>query len=795
MYKRHDHGVLLIKANQKPNFKKTLLALVLAGFVASSSNSYAETTSSDPNEQHSYQIPSSPLGTTIAQFAAKTGLALSFDPALTKGLSSNPISGQYSALSALEKMLEGKGLKIVKRKDGTYTIRKSTNKSISKIEHTKLDTVIVTGEKINRRLQDTLSSVAVATSQDLEEHGDQSLEDVMMRTPGVYMQSGSQNWGIRGVPASGFDDQGPVTLNGAVSVYVDGTLQPHRLVTMNPLPLWDTEQVEIFRGPQSTVQGRNAIAGSVIMKTSDPSYEPELMAQINMGSYDQRGISFLAGGELLEDTIAGRISLDYQESDGYIHNETLDKDAYSHRDFNARGKLLLQPSNRLDILLIASRSEHSMGENALAAVDGDPQYYKIFYDTDAGSSIDQNTVSSKIDFYINDTWSLTSLTSGSWSKYNSLLDFDQTAGTNREVVRAHQQNMLSQELRLGYESDNLRGHIGVYLNRITIDTHDLLNFSGMDILEGKGKTKIDNQALFGELNWDFAPNWQLIAGLRYDHEKNNTKINYLVDAFGLASTTVADESASFNALLPKLGLSYRLAPEHLIGFVVQRGYRAGGVHLRPATAHESYDPEFTTNYELSYRGAWLDNRLRARANLYYADWEDQQVRILDSAGFARIVNAAKSEMYGVELSSDFDLSDNLSLSADAAYNETEYNNFDSDGGDLSGKAFLYAPRYKFNIGATYRYGAQFTANLNVTHQSDSPSRYVTDSNGQVIETRRSDSMTLVNTTLKYKLTKTFSLSAYGKNLFNKEYIAHNQGDDILDVGAPRTFGIILRAEM
>lgn len=791
--------------NARPRVLVLSLHLALAGIAVQALLPMSAAYAAEPAgaAKHQYAIKAGSLGDVLAQFAAISGVRLSFDPALVAGKNSNGLQGAYSVNEGVSKLLANSGFELVDLGDGAYSLRKAPV-AVSKpkveamaAEETTLPEVVVTvkGEKIERRLEDALSSVVVATSEDMREHGDQTLEDVMMRTPGVYMQSGSESWGIRGVPASGFDDQGPVTINGAVAVYVDGTLQPHRLVTMNPLPLWDAEQIEIFRGPQSTVQGRNALAGAVIVQTRDPSYEPELSAQINAGNYGQSGMSVLAGGALVEGVAAGRLALDYQETDGYIDNKTLGKDAYAQRNFNARGKLLLQPNEQLDILLTAARSEHDRGENAVAAVNGRPQYYKIFYDTDARSSIDQNATSAKIDYYLNDAWTLTSLTTGSWSDYDSLLDFDQTAATNREVVRDHQQQMLSQEFKLGYEAEKLRGHVGLYLNRLAIDTHDLLNFGATTILEARGDTKINNQALFGELNWDFAPQWQLIAGMRYDHEKNDTEIRYPVDSFGLASAPATDQSQTFNAFLPKLGLSYRLAPDHLLGFVAQRGYRAGGVHLRPAAAHETYDPEFTDNYELSYRGAWLDKRLRARANLYYTDWKDQQVRILDSNGFLSVANAAQSEMHGIELATEYDMSNALTLSADAAYNDTEYKDFNSAAGDLSGHSFLYAPKYKFSLGATYRHGSGFTANVNVTHQSNSPSAYITNSSGQVVDVRRSDSVTLVNTTLGYRINKTLSLNAYVKNLFDEKYIVNNQGDDLLDVGAPRTFSIALRADI
>ncbi|PCJ31639.1 MAG: energy transducer TonB [Gammaproteobacteria bacterium] len=771
-------------------FSRSLLSAMLVASLTLSGHSFADNSNAIKQQ---YSIPTGPLGYTLSHYAVDEGLALSFAPALTKNLTSPAISGQYDNIEVIRKMLVGSGLDLIKRTDGSYTLVKKQIATSQQV--ILLPEVRVTGEKFDRSLQDTLSSVAVMTEENLLENNDRTLTDVMMRTPGVYSQSGNDLWGIRGIPASGFDDQGPVTINGAVSVYMDGVIQPQHSVLNNPMPLWDMGQIEIFRGAQSTVQGRNSLAGAIITRTNDPRYNPEAAVQVNWGNYGQEGVSLLAGGALIEDKVAGRLSLDYQEVDGYINNKTLNKDAFSQRNFNVRSKLLIQPTDKLDILVTVARSEYSRGENAVAANGGVPDYYTLNYDTDAGSSVNQNSINTKIDYYIDDTWSLTSSTSLSASKYNSLLDFNQSAADNQEVIRKHNQDSFDQEFRLAYDTETLRAHVGLYLNKITLDTVDKLNSGSLVVLETNGNTTIHSQALFGEVNWDFTDRWQLIAGLRYDHEKNESKISYPIDLFSLANASTTKESQAFNALLPKLGLNYQLAPEHLIGFVVQRGYRAGGVNLRPTSVHESYDPEFTNNYEFSYRGTWLNKRLRTNANVYYTDWKDQQIRIRKSNNFLSVDNAAESEMYGLELSTEFDVTRSFNLYTGIEFNKTEYKKFTSDAGNLSGESFLYAPKYKVSLGATYRYKDKLTANVNATYQDDSPSSYITNNSGQVTDIRRNDSVTLVNATLGYQLNKHLNITGYVKNMFNERYITNNQNDDLLDVGAPRMVGVALKVSM
>lgn len=658
----------------------------------------------------------------------------------------------------------------------------------------ELPAVVVTGEKIARPAEKTLSSVEVVTDEEIQEHGDQDLEDVMKRTPGVYSQSGNENWGIRGVPVSGFDEQGAGTMNGAVTVFVDGAALPHRLVTLSPLRLWDVEQVEIFRGAQSTTQGRNSLAGAVVVKTKDPVYRPEYAVQANVGKYGERGVSILANDTLVDGKAAVRFAVDYQTEDGYIRNETLGTDANELRSLNARGKLLLQPTDQLDLLFTLARTEHHTGSNAVAVdEDGQPHYYSQFLNTEEEDELEQNTATVKLDYYLDDFWTFTSITTGTWAEYNAVLDFDQGDVLEREAVRKHKQRLANQELRLAYEGDRLNGFVGLYYGIHTNDINDQFNLklAGVDdpALVADGDVRIRNAAIFGEVNWEFVDRWQLHGGLRYDREKNETKFNY-TDPLGFATVPSADEEQSFNELLPKLGISYQLSDNHLIGLEWKRGYRGGGVDLSTSTAHRPYDPEFTDTYELAWRGAWLDRKLRTSLNLYRTDWKDQQVEIADENGIAFVANAAESRIQGLEFSGDYSVSPSLDLFLGVSYNDTEFRNFVFDGQDLSGKRFPFAPRLKATVGAVYTFDNGLKVGSDVVYQSDSYTLGFND-DGEIIE-RPNDSVTLVNLTAEYKVIPSLRLSGYVHNLFDKQYIVNNQDDETLDVGAPRTYGIAAR---
>jgi TonB-dependent siderophore receptor len=651
--------------------------------------------------------------------------------------------------------------------------------------------ITVTGEKINRTLEQTQSSVVVVTEQQLREKADQDLVDVFARTPGVYSQADNENWGIRGVPVSGFDDQGPATLNGAVSVYVDGAVQPNRALTLSPVPLWDAEQVEVFLGPQSTTQGRNSLAGAVVIQTKNPTFQPSFSAQTNVGNYGEHGAAVAGGGSIVDGKIAGRIAVDYQEGDGYIRNVALNEDANPRRTSNTRGKLLILPNDDLDVLLTYAHSEHRQGDRSTMRVNGKPSYYDISSNTRAFDNLKQDTLSAKVDYRLNDDWSLTSLTANTHSDYSNRLDFDQTADRDRVILRKHDGDLFSQELRLNYTADTVKSYVGAYYGHNTNNFHDRLLFSNVLFGTVKGDTTIENKALFGEVNWTFAPRWTLITGLRYDHETNDTDVEQ--DDF----SSPGKASKSFDAVLPKLGIDYELATDQYLGFMVQKGYRGGGVNVRAGSGHQAYDPEYTTNYELSYRGSFFDKTLRTRANLYYTDWKDQQVSVLDpNTEFVNVFNAGRSDIKGLEVFVEKDITEQLTLTAGGAVTDGKYKDFVADDGrDRSGESFLYSPKYKMSVGGTYRFDDRLTFNTDVTYQSSTPSEYEFDDDGKVIGERKSDSYVLVNFNTEYKVTKNVAVSAYVKNAFDKEYVTNNRSGDIIDVGAPRTVGMILRYDM
>ncbi|HBN87704.1 TonB-dependent receptor plug domain-containing protein, partial [Rheinheimera aquimaris] len=180
----------------------------------------------------------------------------------------------------------------------------------------QIETITVRGEKTDRSIQDTTSSVAVTTALKIEQENLQSLDDILNRTANVSAMYGSRGFTIRGIA----DEAG--ASNPLATIYLDGAALPSQIADAGPTDLWDIAQVEVMRGPQSTIQGENALAGAIVMRSAEPTMDWAAKARVQFSDPSDRRIAFAGGGPLIEDELAFRAALEKRDFDGYVHNIT-----------------------------------------------------------------------------------------------------------------------------------------------------------------------------------------------------------------------------------------------------------------------------------------------------------------------------------------------------------------------------------------------------------------------------------------------------------------------------------------
>jgi outer membrane receptor protein involved in Fe transport len=435
---------------------------------------------------------------------------------------------------------------------------------------TAVEAVIITGEKTSRTVQQTVTSVAVTTAARIERENIQTLYDVVNRTANMSETYGKTGFTIRGISNSNVSGGGT---GGLATVYVDGAALPEAAVYSGPLEMWDIGQVEILRGPQSTLQGRNSLAGAVIIRSTDPTFDWRFKARATAASGDERSLAFAGGGPLIADQLAFRLAAEKKESDGFIYNPTRHEDTDAVDNLSVRGKLLLTPTALPDLKVLATYAYNKRKAGYLFTYSrtDTPDYYdhRVDYSNDpqhTDASVNIFTLESS--YKLSDTLSLTGI--ASWNKVDSLgsYDTDYTAARIAYGTREQTIKTASQELRLNYDGERLKGLVGLYhakrdtqdqtisITNVAFPKATLVSVLSSTLLAGVANPTptqqataaatangfatlyvaalpvipvdysgsqpevVETTALFADGAFAITPKLSLLGGLRYDHEEN-----------------------------------------------------------------------------------------------------------------------------------------------------------------------------------------------------------------------------------------------------------------------------------
>lgn len=675
--------------------------------------------------------------------------------------------------------------------------------------------LIVYGQKTERPLQDVDTSVGLLTGLQIEQDAAVDLYDVLDRIANVNSSLGEQGFTIRGISQRGLGGSSGLTL----SVYVDGAVLGNQTTFFGPLDVWDLQQVEVFRGPQSTTQGRNALAGAIYIRSRDPSYEPDLKLRAGYGNVDSWQIAAAGGGTVVEDKVAFRLAFNKAESNGFITNTFLDQSADATDLFTGRGKLLIEPSDQVRALLTVSYTNNSAGEDLVPFPQG-LREREVAYDFPGKEGTKTWIASGDLTWEATDYLTLRSITAYQTSDYVRIEDFDVAAASGASLDRTGKDESLTQEVQAQFDLDWVRGVFGLYYADTKFPLTDTtfipvtfinptLPFNNLIRRFGASEDKIKNYAVFGEAEFDLTDQLILIGGFRYDSEKQNNfafsdtlLLGALPPGFGflrdlIDGVTEEFRRTKYDAFLPKFGVRYEWTDTLSTAFTVQRAYRAGGSEINLVTSGlNEFDPEFLWNYEFSIRSAWLDGKLVWNFNIFYSDWTDQQVSIpiSDLAPELRItVNAGKSELYGFESELNWQVSDQVSTFASIGFVHTEFKDFPFPTGqdpnnNLAGNKFPHAPKWSISVGADWTHPSGFFMSGNISYQSKS---FSDQENALIneLETR-----VLVDARAGYEW-EGYKITVYANNLFNERYYTNlsrdtrNPSTGVGRIGNPRTYGV------
>ncbi|MEM9291113.1 MAG: TonB-dependent receptor [Acidobacteriota bacterium] len=693
--------------------------------------------------------------------------------------------------------------------------------------------IVVTGSLIQESLQETPESVAVWNSDTMTDAGMGELQDIFNQTANAYQIANGEGFGIRGINHNSVGTGGAGELG---SYYTDGVAITGFAKRYGPMQLWDVEQVEILRGPQTTNVGRNALAGAVILNTKDPVFRSENRWRLGLaeeGTWDLAG----AVNVVFSESSALRVTAETWNTDGFVSNPTRGEDDFDARENETfRAKYLYQPTSRNDfsLLVTAQYGETLRGNDAVDLGRRDERVNTSNLDDFEES--DSLVLSMDLDWAFNDRWTLQSTTSYLDSEYRRFDDDDQgPGGGNSFRGRTAVDKNWAQDLRFAYTGDDVRGVTGVYYTDVELDNDTVgeifIRAEDLGIpsflapfyppllaLRGDLPAVFDttNFAFFTRWDWRVSDRWSAFAGLRWDLEEQDsdrlsqtTLLSELPDpatpglppalAGAIAAvnqlllsqvgTNSVVTSTDYDALLPEFGISYDWNNDVSTTLFYKRGYRAGGAELSLVGQLNEYDPEFLDLVELSLRSA--QNRWTVNGNVYFGSWSDQQVNVQQSDNAFDFIteNAGEAEIYGFELDTSYRPLESWDFYASVGFAHTEFTEFESaTQGDLSGNRFGGAPEWTGALGVNYRFDGGWFVHGDIGYQG---SAFATVENDPQL---RLESRTLLNFRGGYE-TARYSILAYVDNATDETYAVtafrNVDGRLLGKLGSPRQAGIQL----
>jgi iron complex outermembrane receptor protein len=753
-----------------------------------------------------------------------------------------------------------------------------------------LEEVVVTARKRSEDLQDVPMAVSAFSSEELQTFSIDEITEVGRMTPNLIMNETS---GLVGGAISVFmrgigNDQG---LEQGVGMYVDDVYLNRTSGSI--LEVFDVERIEVLKGPQGHLYGRNTIGGAIKYITREPGDELEGNFEVKAGSDEYFRIKGRTSGPLVDNTLYGDIAFSYKERDGYQDNSFAGSDDPWDAETGAvRGTLMWTPTDTLKIKLAADYSKDSslppipgriaLDEGALIGINAVTTTANLLFgpgtavldtpndtsfpnDEDDVSSgfvdgydeyeIEQFNVAATVLWDLSDQWQLKSVTALRHMENTQPFDFD---GSEQVWINTLRKNLESddnsQELQLNFSGESIQAVMGLYYldGDRSVDNDTTLQTVRLRAVQFNEKTYTRDDrpnksySAYGNVDWDFAENWQLSLGGRYtrDEKDIDQKASVTQGFYALALTPVipglplaikpgqeeiveasplfggwlnpryleftvpedAKNDDDWDEFTPSARLRYDLNDDSMVYAGVSTGFKSGGFNNSGGNV-TAYDPETVTTYSLGYKSTLLDNTLRLNTEFFYNDYKDKQLAtiVLEGSDLTRLTsNVGKVTQWGGE----FEMTwltplEGLLLNFNVGYLDSdvdEFKSFDNDGNkiDLADTTELgYSPEWTGQVRATYDFSlgrvGGLTASTDVSYQDDMYTNSPIDTTNPIKTAQQADAYYLWNASLAWRSNdEAWRVAVEGKNLNDEREIVNSFDIGIVasaGYNPPRTWAV------
>ncbi len=816
------------------------------------------------------RVESQPLENALIFVAESFHLKIVFFSEETDGLEVEGFVGQFSAPEAFERLLHGTSLEHVfvsrtsvvvrrispaARERGSDSMSNADKKSglvralmslftaaavgaNAAAESTSVDArqnvieeVVVTAVKRKEGIQDIPIAISALSGETLSRRGVSGLLDLQKQTPSLQIgNDGHQVFvTMRGIGS----EVANIGAASGVSFSQDGVVYGRNvLFDANFL---DVDRVEIVRGPQGTINGRNATGGAVHVHSNLPGESFEAAIKGTVANYDRRALEGYVNGAL-GDRLYGRLAFKVDHADGWIDNRLLDEE-YEDRDkTHVRASFLTPITDSFEALLIIDSIQDDSirqgtfsdgrslpGVPSFAETSGVPQIdaddLEFEGDSVTDSDKEQLSLTLQMTWDISPRATLTSTTGYIDYELTRAYDCD---GTSLSVCGFSQLDFeveqFSQELTLTADlSDDVDLILGgLYLTDDSAEPANFFSeeFVGLppDLFVVTPKQELTSYAIYSQIRYAFAENWQLSVGARYTEDEKDYEE---VPPAGSIVGPIGPASDSWDDITPRIAIDYTPTDDLTVYASAAKGFKAGGYNAFAAELNV-FDPEEVWSYELGFKAKWLDDTLRVAGAGFFMDYQDLQQNVFGLGGgfLPRILNSGEAEIKGIELEVEATLGEHWRFNFAGTWLDAEFtelrtaDNIQPELGvvdpttglnvrDLSGNPLPRAPELQINTGIEYETNLSnfliLSVGVDYSWRDDATfTIYNRDTSSQ-------DSYGLLNAFINLQTTDgRWDITAFGQNLEDERYVLNRSetaaglapvADTRSSFGAPRMYGI------
>ncbi|WP_269791316.1 TonB-dependent receptor [Stenotrophomonas sp. Iso1] len=692
---------------------------------------------------------------------------------------------------------------------------------------TNLDSITVTARKREETLQEVPVAVTAFTSEALDKLNVQDIGDLDAQVPNltIYAARGASSTVtayIRGIgqsdPTWGADPGVGIYLDDVYIARPQGAL----------LDVFDVSRIEVLRGPQGTLYGKNTIGGAIKYISRGLPTQVEGFAQITAGNYNQLDAKAAIGGPLggADSGLRARVAVASMNRDGFGEN-TLTGQPISDKQINAaRLNLGAYAGDDFDVQFALDWIDDQSGmrgSKMLAPNPFTPAYPPMDdrYDIRSGmpnlNSVETKGASATVNWRPNDDVALKYVIAKRESDSHSNIDFDTTPIKLADVGGSYADNQVSNEVQFNYDAGGrVRGVVGLYQFSGEAGGQIRNNFFNLQFGDTRGKVLTDSIALYADWTFDLTSKLKLDVGARYtDEDKRAIVLNrFYADATFSRPIAVAadfDKTTNFKNVSPKVSLDYEITPDIMVYGLATRGFKSGGYNIRanavavPRSA-EPFDDETVDSFEIGSKMAFLDQRLFLNLSAFHNKYKDIQLSVftgidtngdgVDDAFFGDFTNAGAGTVNGLEIEYQYLPTQHWLITGNLAWLDTKYDEYMDRGVNVADQMkFTNAPEFSGALNVEYRTelsnGSNLSARVGYSYQSEV---WPTTDLSPAI---RQDGYGLVNAGVIWKANDAWTFSLQGTNLADKEY--RTTGYNIPAVGTligfygpPRQYSLSVR---